>query len=506
VTEKYDTIIIGSGLGGLSCGSYLAKKGQKVLVLEKNSFYGGYATSYSKGNFTFDPSLHILNDVGKGQYAYKVLEECGVAESIEFQKLKYFGRLIFPEHDIRIPNSGLEGVVDFFEKNFPQEKEGIRALFKEMLAVYDDFFKFLFSSAPMWLQIPMFPFRYRTLYRVMKKTAGQLLDKHLKDDKLKTLLWANWFFYGLPPSKLNVFSVMGNVDFWKGSYLPVGGDQVIANAFVDVIKRNNGHVSLDSEVASITVEHGKALGAITKKGEKYSGENIISNASAVETFHDLVGIEKLPEKFVRRMNKMEPSMSAFLIHLGLDENFKAKLENEEDYLIIVNSTYDLDIDYELHKNCYVEKASFLIGLNSNIARNLGKGNRFVVTITQFQGYDYWRKYEEDYKSGKKLEYDREKERVAKILIKRAEKIVPELSKHIEVLETATPLTLKRYTNNYNGAAYGWANNVNQFTPMDRMTKIPVKNLYLSSACTLPGCGHLGVVASGYWLGKQLVGK
>ena len=54
---SYDAIIIGSGLGGLSCGSYLATKGWKVLIIEKHSIAGGYASSFKRGDFTFDASV-----------------------------------------------------------------------------------------------------------------------------------------------------------------------------------------------------------------------------------------------------------------------------------------------------------------------------------------------------------------------------------------------------------------------------------------------------------------
>ena len=93
-----------------------------------------------------------------------------------------------------------------------------------------------------------------------------------------------------------------------------------------------------------------------------------------------------------------------------------------------------------------------------------------------------------------------------MLIKRAEKVIPSLSKHIEVIEIATPLTFKRYTGNYNCAIMGWANNVRQFSPMDRIDKIPIKNLYLSSAWSFPGEGQAPTVACGYRLGKQIIGK
>jgi all-trans-retinol 13,14-reductase len=130
----------------------------------------------------------------------------------------------------------------------------------------------------------------------------------------------------------------------------------------------------------------------------------------------------------------------------------------------------------------------------------------VASLIQLHPYSYWTKFEAAYNLKDKEEYNKEKDRLASILIKRAEKVIPNLSKHVEVIEIATPLTLKRYTGNFNGALYGWANTVKQFSPLDRGTKIPIKNLHLCSAWTFPGEGQGPTVACGYRLGRQLVGK
>ena len=503
----YDAIIIGSGLGGLSCGAYLSRNNWKVLIIEKHNRPGGYATSFRRGHYLFDSTLHMINGVGNNQNMARFFEFCGVAENIEFLKLKYMMRLIFPEHDIQIPSGDLEGVIKIFEDNFPNEKEGIKKLFKEMTLIYKDVVKFFNVTAPMWQQLPIFPFRYKSLFRSMKKTIQQLLDKYLKDDKLKTLLFANYGFFGLPISKLDMLALAGNFDFWaEGAYYPKGGSQNIPNAFVDLIKNHNGEFLFDTEVTSIIVEKGRAIGVATKNGEQHFGKNIISNASAMETFHNLVGDEKLPVKFLKKMNGMEPSDSFFKVYIGLDSNFKEKFENSDDYEFVVFETYDQDEDYEWMLNCDFEKASFLITLHSNIDDSLAKGDRFVVSISQKQPFRYWKNYESAYTDGLKMEYNKEKDRIASVLLERVEKIIPEFSAHIDVIEIATPLTLRRYTNNFNGATYGWANTVSQFTPMDRMGKIPVKNLDLCSAWTFPGEGQASTVVCGYRLGKKLVKK
>ena len=512
-SQSYDAIIVGSGLGGLSCGAYLAKHGQKVLVLEKHSVPGGYATSFRRGSYTFNSTLHMLEGVERGQFWYKFFDLCGVGDSIEFTKLKYSFRMVFPEHDIRLPSGNLQEVINTLEANFPNEKEGIRSLFKEMVKIYSDLCKFLPKTAPIWQQLPSFPFRYKSMFLAMTKTLKQVLDKHIKDKKLKGLLFGNYGYFGLPPNKVDVLPLIANTAYWmEGSYHPVGGAQAISNAFVDAIKHNKGEVCLNSEVASIIVDGGRAVGVQIASGDKYFAKNVVSNASAEHTFHNLLGKNKLPTK----LDRMEPSISAFIVYLGLDESFKSTLKNTDDYEIVVSKNYNLDQDYQCTLNHDFEKATYLITLYSNVDQSLANNGKFVASLTQIHLFSYWTKYQEAYEEGNKEEYNGEKDRLAGSLIKRAEKILPDLSKHIEVIEIATPLTLKRYTGNTNGACYGWANTVKQFLPINtpafnhywfgRVLKVPVKNLYLSSAWAFPGEGQAAAVACGYRLGRQLVGS
>ena len=112
-------------------------------------------------------------------------------------------------------------------------------------------------------------------------------------------------------------------------------------------------------------------------------------------------------------------------------------------------------------------------------------------------YDHWEKYQADYFKGEKSAYRKEKERMAGVLIERVEKkLLPGLSKAIEVQEIATPLTNLRYTSNYRGAIYGWDQTVNNSGQNRLAHSTPIKNLYLAGAWTKPGHGYGGVLWSG----------
>ena len=387
---NYDAVIIVSRLGGLSCGAYLARNGRKVLVLEKQSIPGGYATSYRRGDFTFDTTLHMLAGVGKGQQMHALWEACGVAEKIELIKLKDCFRIIFPGLDLRLPSGDLDGVISILENAFPHERKGIRSLFSHMMRISKDQIRMTVSKAPFLMQFSFFPLLYPSLFPVVYKTSAQLLDKHIKDAKLKAVLYANCSYYGLPPSRLNTsYGVFPNMRYWAdGAYYLVGGNQVIPNAFVEVIRQHGGDVLLDTGVAEILLKDGKAVGVRTDNGKTYGGDAVISNASPQVTFGHLLHGERITQKIAKQMDKMEPSISTFSIRLGLDARFTANLENRRDYEIIISDTYDHDQNSRWREQYDVEKGSLIVTLYSNIERSAAKNGKFAMGIVQSQGYEH----------------------------------------------------------------------------------------------------------------------
>ncbi|MBR4161912.1 MAG: FAD-dependent oxidoreductase, partial [Solobacterium sp.] len=63
----YDVVVVGAGNAGLSSALHLAKAGKKVLLIEQHNLPGGCATSFVRGRFEFEPSLHELCDIGTAE-------------------------------------------------------------------------------------------------------------------------------------------------------------------------------------------------------------------------------------------------------------------------------------------------------------------------------------------------------------------------------------------------------------------------------------------------------
>jgi all-trans-retinol 13,14-reductase len=206
--------------------------------------------------------------------------------------------------------------------------------------------------------------------------------------------------------------------------------------------------------------------------------------------------EETLKEYLTQWNTFSVSPSSFQIFLGLKEDIVRK-SGITDSEIFYESGYDMDASYQAAKDAEMENCGFALTLYDNIYHGYSPEGKNTLNLMTLQGYGHWEKFEADYIKGNKTAYRKEKEKMADILIKRAEEtLLPGLSKAIEVKEIGTPLTNVRYTSNYRGAVYGWDQTMNNSGQSRLAHHTPVKNLYLSGAWTKPGHGYGGVLWSG----------
>ncbi|UCH85336.1 MAG: hypothetical protein JSW50_06510, partial [Candidatus Latescibacterota bacterium] len=145
----------------------------------------------------------------------------------------------------------------------------------------------------------------------------------------------------------------------------------------------------------------------------------------------------------------------------------------------------------------VVNGAYGLTIYDNIYDGYSPKGKNTINILALQGYEHWEPFEKDYRGGNKTAYNTEKERMADLLIARAEEnLLPGLSSAIEVKEIGTPLTNVRYTGNYRGAMYGWNQTVDNSGQTRVRHETPIKNLYLSGAWSRPGHGYSAVLFSG----------
>ncbi|HBQ28306.1 MAG TPA: hypothetical protein DD719_02600 [Desulfotomaculum sp.] len=116
--KKYDVVIIGAGIGGLTCGALLTKNGFKALVIEQHSIPGGYCTSFKRNGFLFDAAVHFSEGLGEGGSFYQILKELKVEKEIELHKIDPLYRVFFGDESFSV-SADLYEYISMLSKKFP---------------------------------------------------------------------------------------------------------------------------------------------------------------------------------------------------------------------------------------------------------------------------------------------------------------------------------------------------------------------------------------------------
>lgn len=494
--NAFDAVIIGSGLGGLSCAAAFARQGFKPLVLEQHYQAGGYATTFKRrGGFVFDVSLHSTT-IGERNGIHNLIPGFPEIKDVEFIPYKHLYRVIYPDYDLNVPAKNLKGYIAKVSEIFPDEKQGIEGLFEDMMGLTGDINKY--SSAEGSIDMTRFPSEFPYLFKCFNKTWGDLVNMWINNPKLRTIVSSLWGYYGLPPSKLAcIYYVLPTMGYLQeGGCYPLGRSQKISSSMVKFIEERGGKVMLQTRVEKILIEGHSAYGVKVEGGKEYTGKVVVSNANAYDTFHNMMNEEEHLKSYLARMDSFTASLSSFQVFLGLNKDLIGEI-GIKDAEIFYETGYDIEADYKANLKADVENAGFGLMLYDNVYKGYSPEGKNTVNILTLQGFEHWRKYEADYWKGNKAEYFAEKERMADVLIKRVEKtLLPGLSKAVEVKEIGTPLTNVRFTGNYRGAIYGWDQTLENSPPRRLAQRTPIKNLYLSGAWTTPGAGYSAVLSSG----------
>jgi prolycopene isomerase len=493
--DGYHVIIIGAGLGGLSCGAAFARQGFKPLVLEQHSKAGGYATTFKRKDFIFDASLHSTG-IGERNGLHNLIPGFPEITSVEFVPHPDLYRVIYPDYDIRVPQKNVRGYIDMLIGYFPEERTGIEGIFEDMQGLLNDIQKI--SQAQGRIDMSRFAQEFPCLAKSAGKTWGQLVDARLNNAKLKAIISSQWVYYGLPPGRLSPYyyaiPAMGYLQ--GGGYYPIGRSQKISDALVAFIEERGGKVRLSTRVKEILTKDQAAYGIRTEDGEEIKSRVVVSNASVPVTFRSMLQEDDYLKEYLNQVDTYSISLSSFQIFLGLKKDLIREL-GIKDSEIFFNNGYDPDSDYQSMVQSNVKHGGYAVTLYDNVYKEYSPAGKNTLNIMTLDGYDHWAPYESDYFQGNKDAYRAEKKRMADILIDKVEAtLLPGLRSAIEVIEIGTPLTNLRYTGNYRGAVYGFDQTLNN-TGQNRLGhKTPVKNLYLAGAWTRPGHGYGAVIPSG----------
>ena len=477
-----DAVIIGAGIGGLTAAALLAKAGRKVIIAEEQPVCGGYLADFTRKGFIFDSSVQWLNQCSPGGLVYKIMNyiDPGFPECERMQNIRRYRGKDFDYLLTGCPDRLRDKLIN----DFPAEKKNLLKFFSDCKKIGGHFMllnrrqrlpetmslieKTLFGLKMLIWLVPV--------WKYLKMGMETGLSKYFKNERLKKIFISEDSFLSL---------VVPIAWAYSGDYqrLPRGGAAVFINRLCTKIQSGGGIILTSSRADKIIIEKRKACGILLADGRRISAPLVICACDQLALYEKLIAPGIISGKFIKKMQKTELFYSGFSVYLGLDINLSSL--GFKDELITIFPPDNTNADCKSRDPGRVPIAVKTSAADNNFSP-AGKST-MVIHATAFMDYENSWKTGAGYERGK--DYRDLKKRWADELIDRTEKALDiNLRDHIEVMETASPVTFYRYTRNRAGTIMGQTPAAVNIKNRAAHYRTPVKNLLI--------CGHWAEYSGG----------
>lgn len=436
--NKYDIVIIGSGLGGLACGHILSSEGYRVLVLEREAQPGGCMQSYRRQGLDFDTGLHYIGGLGEGEVLYHPFRMLGLME-LPWVKLDAdcFDRIHIGGQSFDF----VEGYDRFAERladYFPDEREGLRELV-DLFASYNRSQFDMLNPALGCDQQQGVPSSMD-----LSTPAYQWLHEHFHNDLLINVLSGNTTRCELRKDTLPLYTMAHiNSSYIASSWRLRGNGNLLVNKLIDGIRANGGEIKCNSEVTQLIERDGHIVEAQCIDGNSYEADTFISDIHPALTYQ-LIGESALVKKSMRmRMRLMENTYGMLTVSLVIKPQTLPYVNRNE----YVYSRPNLWEGFENDHPVSGVMISYRVPEDgSGHVRQID-----LLTPVDWSACSQWT----DTKVGRRGDdYAQWKLQKADECISLAETVIPGLRAAIERQYVSTPLTYRDYTLTPNGSAFG----------------------------------------------------
>ncbi|MGW2696416.1 phytoene desaturase family protein [Streptomyces sp. NPDC001296] len=446
MSVDYDVIVIGAGNAGLAAAATLQRGGRRTLLVERHNVPGGAATSFVRGRFEFEVSLHQLGGMGGPGPLREILDEMDVTRRLRLIQDDELYRTVVPGVlDVTLP-ADWQGAVEVLDNHYP----GNRAALTRFLGIVRDVGLWQLTARANlhrlkeqteWLS------GLSDVRRYGLRTFREVLDEFFTDERLKFVLSSYWSYNGQLPSRMSFMDMARLLALFIETkpYQIVGGSQALSSAMLESFLEGGGEVRFNTSVDKIVTRGGRAVGVRLDDGETVSCRLVVSNAPSSTTYTRLLDPADVPAGVLRDLGSRRMGPSATALYLGLDAPAaELGFSTATNFL-----TADLDERTVARGMRSLEPAPFLLASCYDVRpTGFAPPGASQVNLVTIQYADPW-------EAVPVRDYQEAKSAYAASLLDLLKAIAPGVRDVIEEAEIATPVTFKRYLSQPGGAIYGF---------------------------------------------------
>ena len=473
MVEKFNVIVIGSGTGGAGCAAILASAGLKTILLEKNPVLGGRCTSYTKTvngeKWIIDKYVHYFCRCEKGPFG-KILEKCGEPDAIRWFHPTFENPPLGFLDDIPIgaplppflqpsnmsdlqratgaTDEEMSGILKVFDVIFSITKRKSHALDD---IEFDEWVNSLVSNQKLLYILHSLCIMMNVHMPFSIEHKGKVYPGASAGDSIRNL--SKWF-------------KAGNTGY------PIGGSIAISNGFANVVRKNNGIVKTNAKIVKIIVDNYNKIIELDD-GTQYEAPIIVSNAGIKETVLGLVGEDKFPKDYIKRVKELIYSeggrdYGVVSLKIGVDK----KLTDSPVILVIPQSLSFREIlDFKARDVVPDRPGLYYITIPSNMDESLAPpGMQLINAIgpcaINSKHLDDW------------IDYN----------LRAVEKYIPGVYEHKIFIDITVGDNIKEWTGRFESDMVGIAQSVGQVGKNRPKPETPIEGLYIVGADT----GSIGI--------------
>ncbi|MBI5787257.1 MAG: FAD-dependent oxidoreductase [Candidatus Schekmanbacteria bacterium] len=382
--QDCDVIIIGAGIGGLTAGALLARKGKRVVILEQNSLAGGKLSVFERGDYLFQTTCSLFNGFELGGIHERIMAQLDMLLTKQNQNPVW--QLILPNHRVNVYNERI-ALLDELKREFPQAGDKMKNLFQRADEIENGFFDMQQHKnffCPTGLK-EKYIYHRDILPKLTRLTGGlekkgaDLLTLYGDDQEFVKLLDLPIFFHsllGLKECPLLLAAYILGIPKRGAVYFPGGNQRLIKN-LIKSLENNGGKIRYDCRVKKIIVESNQAVGVQLAGGENLRAKEIIANTAIGDLYANLLDDPNLLAKISKKTELFPRQWMPFSVYLGVDEDVLP--DQLRDNVFLCN-------DYQKPIG---DTHTLFINISPNDDPERAPQGKRALTVTAYLPFDKW---------------------------------------------------------------------------------------------------------------------